>query len=160
MLRFTLAAILALSVSPALAHDPASPASANVLSVPEGAQPAVLAVDAFHAALDAGDRDAALALLTPDVIVLEEGGAERSREEYAGHHLPADMAFAGATHSDVARRTAVVEGHVAWVMTEGRTTGRFNDRAVDRLTAETMVLTRDADGWRIRHIHWSSRAPN
>jgi hypothetical protein len=45
-------------------------------------------------------------------------------------------------------------------MTEGRTTGRFNDRAVDRLTAETMVLTRGTDGWRIRHIHWSSRAPN
>ena len=39
MLRFTLAAILALSVSPALAHDPASPASAHVLSVPEGLRP-------------------------------------------------------------------------------------------------------------------------
>ncbi|MFT4956617.1 MAG: ketosteroid isomerase-like protein [Brevundimonas sp.] len=114
----------------------------------------------FHAALDAGDRDAALALLTPDVIVLEEGGAERSREEYAGHHLPADIAFAGATRSEVARRAAAVEGDVAWIMTEGRTTGRFDDRAVDRLTAETMVLTRGADGWRIRHIHWSSRAPN
>jgi len=122
MLRFTLAAILAFSVSPALAHDPASPASDHAVSVPEAAQPAVLVVDAFHAALDAGDRDAALALLTSDVVVLEEGGAERSREEYAGHHLPADMAFAGATRSEVARRAAVVEGDVAGVMTEGRTT--------------------------------------
>ena len=160
MLRFTLAAILACSVSPALAHDPEPPVSAHAVSVPDAAQPAVLEVDAFHAALDAGDGDAALALLTPDVIVLEEGGAERSREEYAGHHLPADMAFAGATRNEVARRTAVVEGDMAWVMTEGRTTGQFNDRAVDSLTAETMVLTRGADGWRIRHIHWSSRAPN
>ena len=160
MLRFTLAAVLALSVSPALAHDPASPAPAHAVSVPEAARPAAHVVDAFHAALRANDRDAALALLTPDVIVLEEGGAERSREEYAGHHLPADMTFAGATQSEVARRTAVVEGDVAWVMTEGRTTGRFNDSAVDRLTAETMVLTRGADGWRIRHIHWSSRGPN
>ena len=160
MLRITLAAILAFSVSPALAHDPASPASAHAVSVPEAARPAVLVVDAFHAALSANDRNVALALLTSDVIVLEEGGAERSREEYAGHHLPADMTFAGATRSEIARRAAVVEGDVAWVMTEGRTTGRFNDRAVDRLTAETMVLTRGADGWRIRHIHWSSRAPN
>lgn len=23
-----------------------------------------------------------------------------------------------------------------------------------------MVMTRGANGWRIRHIHWSSRAPN
>lgn len=160
MLRYALATILACSVSPALAHDPASPTSAHAVSMPEAAQPAVLVVDAFHAALDAGDRDAVLALLTPDVIVLEEGGAERSREEYAGHHLPADMAFAGATQSEVARRTAMIQGDVAWVMTEGRTTGRVNDRAVDRLTAETMVLTRGADGWRIRHIHWSSQAPN
>jgi len=35
----------------------------------------------------------------------------------------------------------------------------FASRAVDRLTAETMVLKRHADGWRIHHIHWSSRAP-
>ncbi|HAJ04798.1 MAG TPA: DUF4440 domain-containing protein, partial [Brevundimonas sp.] len=28
-----------------------------------------------------------------------------------------------------------------------------------RLTAETMILHRDGDVWRIRHIHWSSRAP-
>ena len=41
----------------------------------------------------------------------------------------------------------------------GRTTGQFNGRAVDRLTTETMVLKRLADGWRIHHIHWSSRAP-
>lgn len=160
MLRFILTTALVLSCSPALAHDPATPASAQAVSVPEAAQPAVLVVGAFHAALLANDGDAALALLTPDVIILEEGGAERSREEYAGHHLPADMAFAGATRNDIARRTAVVGGDVVWVMTEGRTTGQFNGRAIDSLTAETMVLTRGADGWRIRHIHWSSRASN
>ncbi len=91
--------------------------------------------------------------------LLREGGAERSREEYAGHHLPADMAFAAATEAEVTRRTAWVDGDIAWVLTEGRTTGTFNGRAVDRLTAETMILHRDGDAWRIRHIHWSSRAP-
>jgi hypothetical protein len=34
----------------------------------------------------------------------------------------------------------------------------FNGRPVDRLTVETMLLRRHADGWRIQHIHWSSRA--
>ena len=116
-------------------------------------------MDAFHAALGSGDAEAVLALLAEDVVVLEEGGAERSREEYAGHHLPADMAFAAATTAEVTRRAARVEGDVAWVLTEGRTTGAFNGRPVDRLTAETMILHRDGDVWRIRHIHWSSRAP-
>lgn len=125
----------------------------------EAAAPAVAAVDAFHAALGSGDAAAVLALLAEDVVVLEEGGAERSRDEYAGHHLPADMTFAAATTAEITRRAAWVQGDVAWVLTEGRTTGAFNDRPVDRLTAETMVLHRDGDAWRIRHIHWSSRAP-
>lgn len=158
MKRLILTAFLAASASAATAHEPATaPASAQV--VDEAAAPAIAIVDAFHAALSSGERDAVLALLTGDVMVLEEGGAERSREEYAGHHLPADMAYAAATEADVTRRVAWVEGGIAWVLTEGRTSGTFNGRPVDRLTAETMILHRQADGWRIRHIHWSSRAP-
>lgn len=133
--------------------------SASAPAPDEAARPAIAVVDAFHAALRSGDAGAVLALLTEDVVVLEEGGAERSREEYAGHHLQADMAFAAATTAEVMRRAARVEGDVAWMLTEGRTTGTFNGRAVDRLTAETMILHRDGDAWRIRHIHWSSRAP-
>ena len=116
-------------------------------------------MDAFHAALGAGDTDTALALLSPDVLILEEGGAERSRDEYAGHHLPADAAFAAATEAEVTRRAGVVVGDVAWIISEGRTSGSYNGRAVERLTTETMVLVRHGDGWLIHHIHWSSRAP-
>ena len=158
MKRLILAAVLAGSAPAALAHEPdVAPSSAQV--VDEAAAPAIAVVDAFHAALGSGERDAVLALLTEDVIVLEEGGAERSRQEYAGHHLSADMAFAAATEAEITRRAALVEGDIAWVMTEGRTSGRFNGRPVDRLTAETMILHRQAGGWRIRHIHWSSRPP-
>jgi ketosteroid isomerase-like protein len=158
MNRLILAAVLAVSPTSAMAQDgPVSPASVQTAADP--AAPAVAVADAFHAALGSGDADAVLALLAEDVMVLEEGGAERSREEYAGHHLPADMAFAAATTAEVTRRAAWVEGDIAWVLTEGRTRGTFNGRPVDRLTAETMILHRGADGWRIRHIHWSSRAP-
>lgn len=158
MSRLILAAVLAVSAPAAMAHEPAAaPASARV--VDEAAAPAIAVVDAFHAALGSGERDAALALLTDDVMVLEEGGAERSRDEYAGHHLPADMTFAAATEAEITGRVAWVEGDIAWVLTEGRTSGAFNGRPVDRLTAETMILHRQAEGWRIRHIHWSSRAP-
>ncbi|MBX9616591.1 MAG: nuclear transport factor 2 family protein [Caulobacteraceae bacterium] len=158
MKRLILAVALAVSVPAAMAHEPAAaPASAQV--VDEAAAPAIAVVDAFHDALGSGERDAVLALLTEDVMVLEEGGAERSREEYAGHHLPADMAYAAATETEITRRAASVAGDIAWLLTEGRASGTFNGRPVDRLTAETMILHRQAGGWRIPLIHWSSRAP-
>lgn len=158
MKRLILAAALVLSAPAAVAHDgPVS--TGSVQRVSDAAAPAVAVVDAFHAALGSGDPEAVLSLLTEDVMVLEEGGAERSRDEYAGHHLPADMTFAAATTAEVTRRAAWVEGDVAWVLTEGRTVGAFKGRPVDRLTAETMILHRQDGGWRIRHIHWSSRAP-
>ena len=79
MKRLILAAVLAVSAPAAMAHEPAvAPASAQV--VDEAAAPAIAVVDAFHAALGLGERDAVLAFLTEDVMVLEEGGAERSRE--------------------------------------------------------------------------------
>lgn len=151
--------IAALSAAPAIAQDHANGHAQTVASVSAEATDAASAVDAFHAALKVGDTEAALALLAPEVMIFEEGGAERSRDEYASHHLASDAAFAAASEASVARRSGWAEGDVAWITSEGRTTGQFNGRAVDRLTAETMVLKRHADGWRIHHIHWSSRAP-
>lgn len=156
MKRQILAAMLVVAAPATMAHRALTPP--GVVRSADEAAPAVAVVYAFHEALRSDDSAAVLALLAEDVVALEEGGAERSREEYAGHHLAADMAFAAATTAEVTRRTAWVEGDLAWVLTEGRTIGTFNGRAVDRLTAETMILHRDGDVWRIRHIHWSSRA--
>ena len=149
---------LLLSAAGAEAHDPAPASQAEGVVQAEAAEAAAV-VDAFHAALETGDTDGALALLAEEVMVLEEGGAERSRAEYASHHLGADAAFAAAVEATPARRSGWAAGDVAWIASEGRTTGTFNGRAVDRLSAETMVLKRGPDGWRIHHIHWSSRAP-
>lgn len=154
--RLILAALLGLVAATAAAHErPTAPAVVQTADAATAS--AIAVVDAFHEALHSGEADAVLALLSEDVVVLETGGAERSREEYANHHLPADMAFAAATTDEVTRRAAWVEGDIALILTEGRTTGTFNDRPVNSLNAETMILRRTADGWRIRHIHWSSR---
>ena len=162
MSRTSLAVVLSLAVltaTPALAQDHAHGHVQAAGAVAADAAGAATAVDAFHAARKAGDTAAALALMAPDVMIFEEGGAERSRDEYASHHLGPDAAFAAASEATVARRSGWADGDIAWITTEGRTTGQFNGRAVDRLTTETMVLKRHADGWRIHHIHWSSRAP-
>jgi len=149
---------LLLSAGAAAAHEPAPLPQVQGTVQAEAAEAAAV-VDAFHAALKAGDTDGALAMLAGDVMIFEEGGAERSREEYASHHLGADAAFAAAVKATPARRSGWAAGDVAWIASEGRTTGTFNGRPVDRLSAETMVLKRGPDGWRIAHIHWSSRAP-
>jgi len=130
------------------------------MAFPASAAPTPVAtVEAFHAALARADTAAVLALLAEDVLILEEGGGEASRAEYAAHHLAADAAYAKATRRAVTRRTVKVAGDLAWVSGEGRTRGQYKGKPVDRLTAETMVLKRAGEGWQVVHIHWSSRLP-
>ena len=145
--------------SAAMAHDPKAtpPATPPAAPAAEAGTPAA-AVEGFHASLAAGDRERALSWLDPKVVIFESGGAEMSREEYASHHLESDMAFVGATKSEVVDRQAHSASDTAWVLSRTRTTGQFRDRPIDSDGVETMVLQRDAGQWRIVHIHWSSYA--
>ncbi|HEU5051430.1 MAG TPA: nuclear transport factor 2 family protein [Gemmatimonadales bacterium] len=117
----------------------------------------VAAVERFHAALAAGDSAAALALLAPDVRILESGGAE-DLAEYRGHHLPADIEFARAVRGTRRTLDVHVAGDVAWYTGTSESEGVFRERPVSSNGAELMVLTRSEGGWRIRAIHWSSRS--
>lgn len=147
MTRGIFAAIVALGI---LAAPPS-------LSAQASDRDAVLAtVRAFHDALARGDSVAALRLLAPDMQVLESGGVE-AREEYRSHHLPGDMAYASALPSTRTDGTVTIAGDVAWVVGTSRTTGTFRDRPVNSAGAELMILSRTADGWQIRAVHWSSR---
>lgn len=119
-------------------------------------QAAAAALRAFHEALAHGDSSAALQLLAPDAVILEAGGRE-TRDDYRAHHLPGDITFAQAIPAERAEPAVVVAGDVAWVVSTSRTTGTFRGRAINSAGAELAVLSRTAEGWRIRAIHWSSR---
>jgi ketosteroid isomerase-like protein len=150
-------AVVAIGLAPdAHAEEPTRWTAAASAPLSPAATEAANVVDAFRAALSRGDGPAALSLLADDVLILEAGGAERSKAEYAAHHLEADMAFATAVPERVGQRAGMAAGDLAWIASEGRSTGRFNDKPVDRITAETMVLRRERRGWLITHIHWSS----
>jgi mono/diheme cytochrome c family protein len=112
---------------------------------------------ALQAALSTGDAGTVEALLDPEVLILESGGAERSRAEYAAHHLQSDMAFLKDTRYTLLRQTGDRVGDLAWVASESRITGGSGDNSVDLMSTETLVLKRTADGWVIVHVHWSSR---
>ena len=57
------------------------------------------AVEGFHHALVEADRAAALALLSPDALILESGESQ-TREEYEREHLAEDIAFVRATKTE------------------------------------------------------------
>ncbi len=160
IVQFTGILFLAL-VSPAMAsaHEPNAGAAVGAEDVAPTARLAAQTVDAFHAALAKGDTATALALLADDALIFEEGGVERSKAEYAAAHLAADAAFSAAVPSTRTRRSGRATGDFAWIATEGRTAGRFRERAVDRVNTETMVLKQVGGQWRIVHIHRSSRTP-
>jgi len=120
------------------------------------AEPAAAVVDSFHAALRRGDGKAALALLDDNLVVFESGHAELSKAEYQSKHLNADMEFTKAVDEKVTLRSGHVEGELAWIETQGRTSGSFRGKKVDRATTETMILKRTGGSWKIVHIHWSS----
>lgn len=144
--------------TPAAAAQAAAAPPAAAESLPAEAQAAAAVVDAFHAALRSGDTAGALALLSDDVLIFEDGGVERDKAEYASHHLSADAAFSKAVPSVRTGRRGGATADMAWIASEARSTGRFNGRAVDRTITETMALARVAGQWRIVHIHWSSGA--
>ena len=129
--------------------------AASLAAVPEGPEKAV---QAFHAALASADRDAALRLLDPQVLIFEQGGAEMSRDEYASNHLDADIEFSRATSRKVSEKRSRVESDLGWVVTLSESSGTFRGREVSSRGAETMLLKKTAEGWRILHIPWSSHS--
>jgi ketosteroid isomerase-like protein len=122
----------------------------------DGREPVAVA-EAFGAALAAGDEAAALKLLAPDVLIYEAGGQEASRDEYAAAHLKGDIEFLKGVRLQTVDRKHTVHGDLALVTSRSRATGTYKDKPVDVLGTETLVLRRDKEGWRIAHIHWSSR---
>ncbi|MCI4568905.1 DUF4440 domain-containing protein [Lysobacter sp. CFH 32150] len=115
------------------------------------------AAKALHAALSSGDAAQVQALLDPEVLILESGGAERSRAEYAAHHLQADVEFLRHAKYVVQRQTGDRLGDMAWVATESSIDGESNGQSVKLTSAETLVLRKSTDGWKVIHVHWSSR---
>lgn len=127
------------------------------LSAQSADESAVIAVvDAFHSALASGDSVTALAQVSPDVTILENGRVE-TLEQYRSGHLGADMRYARAVDRVRSEISVTVVGDVGWAYSTNVANGRMGDREIDAQGAELMVLVRSGEGWLIEAIHWSSR---
>jgi ketosteroid isomerase-like protein len=148
---------LLLATPAAFAHEgkthaaPVSPAPADALA------PVIATADRFAAAIKGADFATVRTLLDEKVLILESGGAERSLEEYLGHHAIADAAFLAGATVKVTRRAGNVQGTTAWLATESEITPAAGSDAKPLLSTETLVMRKAGNAWRIVHVHWSSR---
>lgn len=111
----------------------------------------------LHEALAAGDSAAVLRLLAEDVRVYENGHAE-TLSEYRAGHLAIDVEFAGAVERETISEHVRTSGEgIGVYRSEYRATGTFRGEEIDSHGTETLVLERRPEGWRIVHVHWSSR---
>ncbi len=158
----TLSAInLSMMTTPVSAQEfGAAPNRSHVITARSSADSAsvVAVVERLHTALARGDSAAVLALLAPDIVILESGAMER-RDDYRRHHLAADIEFSRAIPAVHTVASVVVHGDAAWVSSTSVTQGTFKERAINSAGSELIVLARtDArTPWQIRAVHWSSR---
>lgn len=136
--------------SPAPATSAA--AAARAQRADEAAVRAIVAD--FHQSLSENYKEGALRLLAEDAVVFETGYVE-ARDGYAEGHLDADLLFAATVKRDPVHTSVVVDGDLAYVLTQARRRGAFKGSRVDLENTETMVLRRIGGKWKIVHIHWS-----
>lgn len=150
-----LMALVAMTVAAPPLH--AQAAGQAIVDVPSQAEAPVEVVRRFGEALAKADFATVEALLDENVLILESGGAERDRAEYLGHHAHSDARFLASAQTTLLRRRARVDGSTAWVGSESEVRTHKDGKPLVLLGTETMVLGNTPQGWRIVHIHWSSR---
>ena len=139
-------------------HGAATPApsAAPMAGYDPNAEPAAEAVAvAFHAALQAGDRQKVMALLAPEVKVVEDGETQ-TRDEYAALHLGEDIAFLKPADVKLLFLGSMPMGDTAMVGSRSEIRTTHDGQALALLSTETLTLKRTAKGWLITRIEWAS----
>ena len=118
------------------------------------------AVKEFQTAMDTGDGPTVMRYIADDALMME-GGTIENRMQYEKDHLPADLEFAKGMKATRKPVQQTVRGDVAWVRTSTEFRGTFEGKPLALLSLETMVMTREPEGWKIKALHWSGmRLPN
>ena len=113
-------------------------------------------LEAFYAAMKNADNARAMSHIAEDAVFVESGRLE-TRDEYEKNHLPADISFEKQVSGKRGEWKITIEDNTAWAIATTEYDGIFDGAPVAFTSAQLAVLSRDADAWRIRSIHWSSR---
>lgn len=113
-------------------------------------------LEAFYAAMKNADNARAMSHIAEDAVFVESGRLE-TRDEYEKNHLPSDISFEKQVSGKRGEWKITIEDNTAWAIATTEYDGIFDGAPVAFTSAQLAVLSRDADAWRIRSIHWSSR---
>jgi len=113
-------------------------------------------LESFYGAIKRGDAKGAMSVIAPDALFVESGKLE-TRAQYEENHLPLDIDFEKQVTGKRDPLRITFKDDAAWVVATTAYDGKFEGARVQFVSAQLMVLTKDADAWTIRSIHWSSR---
>jgi ketosteroid isomerase-like protein/cytochrome c553 len=141
------------------AHDHASAAPEVPISldglkakaVPDAEQVAL----AFHRALQKGDRDAVIELLSGEATV-NEAGHTQSLDEYASGHLGEDIAFLKTAQVKPISLASMPIGETAMVGSESEIRTTADGQPKVQRSREMLTLKRETGAWKIVAVRWQS----
>ena len=144
------------AAAPADAHAAASEAPISLDGLkPKAAPQAEAVAEAFHAALQKGDRAAVLALLAPDVSISEDSQVQ-SRAAYASGHLGEDIAFLHDARIMPVSLASLPMGDAAMVGSESDITTTVDGKSSTLRSRELLKLRKVGKQWQIVAIQWQS----
>ncbi|HET6806268.1 MAG TPA: c-type cytochrome [Frateuria sp.] len=137
------------------AHASTAPAKSMDGYTPRAAPDAEAAAQAFHGALEHGDRTIVLGLLAADATI-SEGGSTQSREAYAAHHLDEDLAFLKQAKVVPLWMGSMPMGDTAMVASDSRILTIENGKPVAIRSKEQLTLKKIGSAWKITAVQWHS----
>ena len=128
----------------------------------KGRPDAIAVARAYFQAMDRGDLDAAGALFATESSIFERGGVEGDWAHYRTHHLGPELDGISSFKTTLAEPEVQASrdrslAFVAWPI-EYRIELK-DGRVIERAGTVTFVMARHGKAYKIRHLHWSSRAP-
>lgn len=94
----------------------------------------------------------------PELLVIENSGADKSWKAYRDHHLAPELAEVKDLRYRYANVRVDVDAALAWATFEYELHAVIKDKPLDVVGRGTMVLRRKGDAWKIVHSHTSGKA--
>lgn len=113
---------------------------------------------AYQAALEARSVEALGKVVDPDLLVLEGTHKNVGWKDYRDNHIGPEMAeWKSFRVADPRLVSLEVEGGMAFAVQEAAYTIVMEGKTVSMRAAETFVLRKGKDGWRVKHVHFSAK---
>lgn len=112
----------------------------------------------YRAAMEARSVEKLANVIDPDLLVLEGVYKNVSWADYRDNHIGPEMKeWKEFRTQDPRVLEVIVHGELAYAVEEATFTIVTADKTVTLAGAETFVLKKDPAGWKIRHLHFSSK---